>query len=384
MEPVYLDNNATTRPDAAVVAEMQRVLQSEYGNPSSLHRLGQSARHTLDQARQRVASLVGAAPSEIIFTSGGTESINTALRGLFQARRPRPRIVTSSTEHAATRGACDALRALGAEIVELPVSSSGELNLPALQAELSRDPALVSLLWANNETGVLFDVPAIAALCRAAKVPFHCDATQAVGKLPLNVHDLALDAMTFTAHKIHGPKGAGALYLRRGLRLEPLIPGGPQESSRRGGTEPLPAIAGFAIAADLAASALAAGDMQRIRQLRDRLETGLLTAVPGAQVSGAAAPRLPNTTNIGFPRLEADAILLLLSERGVCASAGAACSSGSLEPSHVLQAMKVHPHLAHGSIRLSLSRFTTSADIDHALAIIPNAIARLQQTLPIA
>lgn len=380
MDIIYLDNNATTRPAPEVTQAMLPFLQESYGNPSSLHRLGQAARHAIDEARVQVSQLIGAAPGEVIFTSGGSESVNTALSGLYAGRRPRQRILTSSVEHAATRGACDALVREGAQVIALPVSSSGELDLDALRAELRNDPALVTLLWANNETGVLFQVEEIVPLCRAAGVPLHCDATQAVGKIAVDVHALGADLMSLAAHKFHGPKGAGALYVRRGLRLESLIAGGPQESSRRGGTENVPAIVGMGVAARLARAALP--DAALIERRRDRLENGILSAVAESAVNGASAPRLPNTTNIGFARLQAEAILLLLSERGVCASAGAACSSGSLEPSHVLQVMKVPPHYAHGSVRFSLSRYTTDAEIEAALELIPAVIGRLRRVLP--
>jgi len=381
MKLIYLDNNATTRPAPEVIDAMLPFLRDSYGNPSSLHRLGQASRHAIDEARSQVAALIGAATTEITFTSGGSESVNTALHGLFTRRHPRKRILTSTVEHSATRGTCAALKRHGAEVETLPVSTQGELDLDALKAALHGDPAFVSLLWANNETGVLFQIEEIVRLCRDAGVPLHCDGTQAVGKIPVDVHTLGVDLLSFAAHKFHGPKGVGGLYTRRGLRMESLIAGGPQESSRRGGTENVPGIVGMGAAANLAAAALP--HAAAIRQRRDRLEQGILTAVPETAVNGAAAPRLPNTANIGFARLEAEAILLLLSERGVCASAGAACSSGSLEPSHVLQAMHIHPHFAHGSVRFSLSRYTTDEEIEATLEIVPQVVARLREVLPV-
>lgn len=378
---IYLDNNATTRPAPEVAAAMLRVLQEDYANPSSVHRPGQSARRLIDDARAQVALLIGSSPGELTFTSGGTESINTAIAGLYRLRAPRRRVLISSVEHSATIGACDLLKAQGAQIVEIEVTTDGLLDLDHLRRELSPDVALVSMMWANNETGVLFDVPAIAALCKEHKVPFHCDGTQAVGKIPVDVRTVGVDAMSFAAHKFHGPKGIGGLYIRRGQRLGTLIAGGPQEAGRRGGTENVPGIVGMGLAADLARTTL--DQAPRISALRDTLESGILQRIPLSHVNGSRQFRLPNTTNIGFERLESEAILLLLSERGVCASAGAACSSGSLEPSHVLKAMRIDPRTAHGAIRFSLSRYTTEDEIIQTLALLPDIIAKLRSVLPV-
>lgn len=381
MDLTYLDNNATTRPAPEVLAAMLPYYEQWYGNPSSVHRFGQRARQGIDEARGQMASLIGSAESELAFTGGGTEAVNTAVRGILAARAPRKRIVISTVEHSATRELCQQLAREGYEIVEIPVDDLGRLDLDRLATYLNDDTALVSLMYANNETGVLFPVRQIAEQCRAAKIPFHSDATQAIGKIPVNVADLQLDAMSFAAHKFHGPKGTGALFARRGLRLRPLIIGGPQERGRRGGTENVPGIVGMGKAAELAQAALA--DMPRVAALRDRLESTILTTITETRVNGDTSSRLPNTTNIGFAPLEAEAILLLLSEKGVCASAGAACSSGSLEPSHVLKAMHVDPRYAHGSIRFSLSRYTTDTDITRALEILPPAIQKLRAVLPV-
>jgi cysteine desulfurase len=381
VDVVYLDNNATTRPAPEVVQAMLVYLTERYGNPSSVHRFGQLARQGIEEARAQVASLIRCADSELTFTGGGTEAINTVVRGLLAARAPRKRIVTSTVEHSATRELCQQLAREGAEIVEIPVDQGGLLDLEQLRQSVTEETALVSLLWANNETGVLFPVREVAEVCKARRVPFHCDGTQAVGKLPVDVKALGVDAMSFAAHKFHGPKGVGAFYARRGLRVRPLLIGGPQETGRRGGTENVPGIVGMGKAAELAVAALP--QMERVAQLRDRLERGILERIEGAAVNGSTAQRLPNTTNIGFPRLEAEAILLLLSEQGVCASAGAACSSGSLEPSHVLKAMQVDERLAHGAIRFSLSRYTTEAEVDRALEVLPGVIRRLQAVLPV-
>lgn len=381
MNVVYLDNNATTRPAPEVIAAMMPMYEEFYGNPSSVHRFGQRARQAIDEARSQLAELVGCSPAELSFTGGGTEAVNTAIRGILATRSPRNRIVVSAVEHSATRELCQQLAREGAEIVTLEVDLEGHLDLNELTAQVTEDTALVSLMWANNETGVLFPVREIAAICRAKKVPFHCDGTQAVGKIPVNVTDLGVDAMSFASHKFHGPKGVGSLYARRGLRVRPLIIGGPQEHGRRGGTENVPGIVGMGKAAELAGRALP--QIERVRTMRDRLEQSILQSIPEARVNGSVEVRLPNTTNIGFSRLEAEAILLLLSEQGICASAGAACSSGSLEPSHVLKAMRIDPKIAHGAIRFSLSRFTTDAEIDRTLAVLPGLIDRLRLVLPI-
>jgi cysteine desulfurase len=380
---IYLDNNATTRPADEVVAAMMPFMTQWWGNPSSVHRFGQRARQAVDEARAEVAKLIGCAESELLFTGGGTESVNTAVRGLLASRSPRKRIVTSTVEHSAARELCNALEKEGiAEIVWIGVDREGNLDLPALQNAINDDPALVSLLWANNETGVLFPVEQIAAMCREKRVPFHCDGTQAIGKIPVDVHAAGIDAMSFAGHKFHGPKGVGALFARRGLRIRPLLIGGPQERSRRGGTENVPGIVGLGKAAELAREHLP--EMGRVAAMRDRLEQTLLATVEDTYVNGSREARVPNTTNIAFAQLEAEAILLLLSERGVCASAGAACSSGSLEPSPVLKAMGIDMKIAHGAVRFSLSRYTTEAEIDQALAVIPEVIARLRSVLPVS
>jgi cysteine desulfurase len=382
MNVIYLDNNATTRPAPEVVDVMLPLLTEYYGNPSSVHRFGQRARQAVDEARSQIAALVGCSDSELMFTGGGTEAVNTAVRGLLASRAPRKQIVTTTVEHSASRELCAQLAKEGAaQVVEIPVDRQGALDLQRLEQSLTDDVALVSIMWANNETGVLFPIDRIAQLCKSKRIPLHCDGTQAVGKIPVDVAALGVDAMSFAAHKFHGPKGVGALFARRGLRIRPLIIGGPQERGRRGGTENVPGIVGMGKAAQLAAERLQ--DMPRVAGLRDRLERAILQTVPDTHVNGRADARLPNTTNIGFARLEAEAILLLLSEQGVCASAGAACASGSLEPSHVLLAMGIDDKIAHGAIRFSLSRYTTDDEIDRTLHILPRVIARLRDVLPV-
>jgi cysteine desulfurase len=382
MDVAYLDNNATTRPAPEVVAAMLPMLTEWYGNPSSVHRFGQRARQAVDEARGQVARLVNCAEAELLFTGGGTEAVNTAVRGILGARSPRKRVVTSTVEHSAARELCAQLGKEGAEIVEIPVDVGGALDLDRLAPAINDETALVTLLWANNETGVLFPVDRVAELCAARRVPFHCDGTQAVGKIAVDVRAAGVAAMSFASHKLHGPKGVGALYVRRGVRCRPLLVGGPQENGRRGGTENVPGIVGMGKAAELALAALP--EMARVAALRDRLERSILLTIPDTHVNGRTDARLPNTTNIGFRQLEAEAILLLLSEQGVCASAGAACSSGSLEPSHVLRAMGIDDRIAHGAIRFSLSRFTTDAEVDRALAVLPGIIGKLRAVLPVA
>lgn len=382
MQVIYLDNNATTRPDPTVVDAMRPYLTDWYGNPSSVHRFGQRARAAVDKARSQVAALLGCADNELVFTGGGTESINAAIRGIAALRSTRRVIVTTPVEHSATRELCQQMAREGWRIEEIPVDSLGRLDLDRLQTVVaSPDVALVSILWANNETGVIFPVEQVAGLCRAAKVPLHVDATQAIGKLLVNFRNVGVDAASFASHKFHGPKGVGGLFVRRGLRLPPLIVGGPQENGRRGGTENVAGIVGMGAAAERAAEALAL--MPRVAAMRDRLEREILQAIPDSHVNGDRAARLPNTSNISFASLEAEAILLLLSEQSVCASAGAACSSGSLEPSHVLRAMGIEDRIAHGAVRFSLSRFTTDAEIDETLRVLPGVIRRLRAVLPV-
>ena len=382
MDLCYLDSNATTKPAPEVVEAMLPFLTEWYGNPNSVHRFGQRSRQAVEEARGQLAKLIGCAEAEVLFTGGGTEAVNTAVRGLFAARSPRKRIVTTTVEHSSTREMCAQLEKDGAEIVRLDVEQDGSLDLDALEKAVTEDTALVAIMWANNETGVLFPVEQVARVCRSRRVPFHCDGTQAVGKVPCDVTALGIDALSLAAHKFHGPKGAGALFMRRGLRYRPLLLGGSQEKGRRGGTENVPGIVGMGKAAELAAAALP--QMQRVSRMRDRLERAILDTIPDTRVNGRTDERLPNTTNIGFYQLEAEAILLLLSEQGVCASAGAACSSGSLEPSPILRAMKIDDRYAHGAVRFSLSRYTTEAEIDRALEVLPVVIQRLRAVLPVA
>ncbi len=400
MDTIYLDNNATTRPLDDVAAAVAEAHATLWANPSSVHRFGQMVRQRVELARQTVASLIGARPRDLLLTSGGTESNNLALQGLLG---PGDTLVTTGIEHAAVREPAEAFGAAGGRVVWLPLGDGGLLD-PAAVGEALADVeglALVSVMWANNETGVVQPIAEVARIIdavrqghRGLRVLFHTDATQAVGKLPVDVDAAGVDLLTMAAHKLHGPKGVGALWVRSGggrggrggggVRLRPVIRGGPQEREKRGGTENVPGILGFGIAAEAAAAFVTdAAAVSRCEALRDRLEARVLDAMPETVVNGRGVPRLWNTSNLGFRGLEAEAILLGLSERGVCASAGAACSSGSLEPSPVLRAMGVEEPVAHGSVRLSLSRFTTEAEVDAAVAAVVAVIERLGRVMPV-
>ena len=373
---VYLDNNATTKPDPLVVEAMLPYLTDHYANPSSAHRPGQHARAAVDEARGKLAALLGCRDREVTFTGTGTEASNTAIRGLFD-RGGGGRVVTTTVEHDATRAT---LEALGGDVVEVAVDQEGRLDLDAF-ADALDGAALATVIWANNETGVITNVAAVAGLCRDRGVPLHVDATQAAGKIPVDLPALGCDAATVSPHKFHGPKGVGVLYLRRGVRIPPLVRGGPQERDRRGGTENVAGIVGSGVAAELAMQHLP--EMERVRNLRDDMERRVVAACGDVTVNGGGAERLPNTSNLGFRSLQAEALLLMLSEAGVCASAGAACSSGSLEPSRVLRAMNVPEAVAFGSVRFSLSRLSTPADVDRLLEVLPPIVDRLRRVLPL-
>lgn len=388
MDWIYLDNNATTRPASEVIARVNEANEQFWANPSSVHRFGQSVRQQVELARASVARLIGARPREIYFSSGGTEANNLALRGSRASV-----LFTSKAEHAAVREPAEKLAQQGCRVVMLELNKCGIVEPNTLKQAMHDhvtpdDTPLVSLQWVNNETGM---IQPITSLIRVAhehdlRVAFHVDATQMVGKLPMDVHAIDADMLTLAAHKFHGPKGVGALYIRRGIRLEPQILGGPQEREQRGGTENVPAILGMGVAAELAYDLITDTEkIQQLSKLRDKLQQQICHACPDTVINPCDLSemgqhkRLWNTTNLGFPKLEAEAILLMLSEKGICASAGAACSSGSLEPSPVLLAMGVPPEVAHGSIRLSISRYTTEQEIDRASEIIPQVITKLRK-----
>lgn len=377
----YLDNNATTQPDPRVVDAMLPLLREQYGNASSLHQFGAAVGAQVEQARAHVARLIAARDREIVFTSGGTEANNLALRGTLAARPTRRHVVISAVEHHAILEPAEALRREGVEVSLVGVDSDGRLDLDQLTDAIRDDTAIVSIMLANNETGAIFPIREVADLARKRGAVVHTDGVNALGKIDVNVTALGVDLLSLSAHKIHGPKGCGALYIRRGVSLRPQQLGGPQEQNRRGGTLNAPAIVGQGVACELLAAECApAREMVRVAALRDRLESALLARVPGAVAIAAAGPRLPNTSCICFPGVASEAVLLLLSETGICASSGAACSSGSLEPSHVLQAMGLDPVLAQGQVRFSLSRMTTDAEVDAVIERLPGILRRVAAT----
>ncbi len=374
----YLDNNASTRVDPAVIDVMLPLMAERYGNPSSLHHFGASVAADIEHARARIAGTIGARDSEIVFTSGGTESNNAVLRGVLAARPGKRRLVLSQVEHHAVLEPAQALEADGMQVVRIGVDSAGRLKLDQLREALTDDTALVSIMLANNETGVIMPVRQVCEMARQRRIPVHTDAVQALGRIDLDVETLGVSFLSLSAHKAHGPKGVGALYARRGAPWRPFHLGGPQEHGRRGGTLNAPGILGFAKACELISGPAAAADRLRVRALRDRFEGALLERFGDrVRVIGGEADRTPNTCCVCFAGLSAEPILMMMSEAGICASSGAACSSGSLEPSHVLEAMGVDPVVAQGQVRFSLSRFTTSDEIDRTLDRLPAIVDKV-------
>lgn len=376
---VYLDNNATTRTDPRVVEAMLPFLCDEFANPSSLHDLGATAKNAVRAARSQVCALVGAGrDSEIVFTSGGSESNNTAILSALETQGGRNEIITSAVEHPAVLALCAHLEKTGrAKVYRIPVDGQGGLILDTYRKTLSEQTALVTIQWANNETGVLFPVELLASMAHASGALFHCDAVQAAGRVEMNVNGSEIDMLSISAHKMHGPKGIGALYVRNGLKLTPLIYSSHQERGRRAGTENTPAIVGFGVAAKLTAQDLR-HDMNRISLLRDYLEREILRLVPTAIRVGDRRNCLPNTLNIAFENVEADSILLMLNRESIAASSGSACTSGSLNPSHVLTAMKIPFSHLRGSVRFSLSRETLDYDVDRVIEVLQQAVSDLQ------
>jgi cysteine desulfurase len=381
MKTVYVDNNATTRVDPEVLDEMLPYLSEYYGNPSSMHHFGGQVMEKIDQARERVARLIGAHPAEILFTSCGTESDSTAILGTLQSYPEKHHIVTTRVEHPAILTLCNHLMKQGYSITELPVNREGLLDLEQLRESITPYTAVVSVMWANNETGVIFPVEEIAEIVQEKGSVFHCDAVQAVGKIPVNMKENKIDLLSISGHKLHAPKGVGALYIRKGTRFRPFLVGGHQEHGRRGGTENVASIIGLGKACELAENSMIE-ENTRVKALRDRLEKDLLEKIPRTLLNGHQELRLPNTTSLSFEYIEGEAILLLMSREGIAASSGSACTSGSLEPSHVLRAMGVPFTGAHGSIRFSLSRFNTDEDIDTILEKIPPIIHQLRELSP--
>ncbi|MBD2313086.1 cysteine desulfurase NifS [Desertifilum sp. FACHB-1129] len=380
MNIIYFDNNATTQVDPIVLEAMLPYLQEYYGNPSSMHSFGGQVSKAIQAARSQLASLLGAEDSEIVFTSCGTEGNNTAIRAALAAQPDRDRIITTQVEHACVLNVCKQLEKQGYTVTYLSVDRHGQIDLTELEAALTGSTALVTTMYANNETGVVFPIEEIGALAKSYGAAFHVDAVQAVGKLPLNLKTSTIDLLTLSGHKLHAPKGVGALYVRRGFRFRPLLLGGHQERGRRAGTENVAGIVALGKAAELAQQHFQSTTLEQ--QLRDRLEQGLLATISDCQVNGHPTQRLPNTTNIGFKYIEGEAILLSLNQYGVCASSGSACTSGSLEPSHVLRAMGIPYTILHGSIRFSLSRYTTAAEVDRVLELMPPIIERLRAISP--
>lgn len=381
MRTVYLDNNATTMVSREVLDEMLPFFHDRYGNPSSMHSFGGQVARELSQARARVASLLGVDPEEIIFTSCGTESDNTAIMSTLLVNPGKTHIVTSRVEHPAIKVLCEHLAQKGYRVTMVGVDSDGRLDMDEYEASLTPDTAIASIMWANNETGVVFPVEEAARLARERGIVFHTDAVQAVGKIPIDMKGNEIDMLSLSGHKLHAPKGIGVLYVRKGTKFSPFLIGGHQEKGRRGGTENVAGIVGLGKACELAAASMEKENTY-VRALRDRLENGLLAAIPQSRVNGVRDERLPNTTNISFEFVEGESILLLMDQFGICASSGSACTSGSLQPSHVLRAMGVPYTMAHGSIRFSLSVYNTEEDIDLVVRELPPIIDKLRALSP--
>jgi cysteine desulfurase len=380
---IYLDNNATTQLDPAVIEEMLPYLTEYYGNPSSGYAFGAQVRRAIDLARERVAALLGCEPGEIVFTSCGTEANNAALNSALQLDPNRQHIVTTAVEHSATFRHCEVLSKRGCGVTTMGVDAEGNLDLEELERAITPQTAIVSAMWANNETGVLFPVEKIAEVARRKRVLFHTDAIQAVGKIPIRLADSTINSLSLSAHKLHGPKGVGALYVNKRSAFRPSLIGGSQEKNRRAGTENAASIIALGKAAECAMGAMA-DEETRVRALRDRFETSVLERVPGSTVNGARAARLPNTTNLSFAGIQADAALMLLDRERICCSAGSACRTGSLESSRVLRAMNVSDERARGSMRFSFGRFNTEAEVDKAVEILAQVIAKLRALSPAA
>jgi len=379
---IYLDNNATTQLDPAVIEEMMPFLTNYYGNPSSGYTFGRQVRRAIDLARERVAGLVGCEPGEIVFTSCGTESNNAAVNSALQLAPNRKHVVTTAVEHSATRRHCETMAKCGCSVTVVCVNSDGTMDLDELERAITPQTAIITAMWANNETGVLFPVEKIAEIARRKRVLFHTDAIQTVGKIPIRLRDSTINSLALSAHKLHGPKGVGALYVNKRSAFKPSMVGGSQENNRRAGTENVASIVGLGKAAECAAAALAEEET-RVRAMRDRFEAGLLERIPNTFVNGDRTSRLPNTTNLSFAGIESDAALMMLDRHQLCCSAGSACRTGSLEASHVLQAMNVPSERARASMRFSFGRFNTEADVDKALEIIPAVVTKLRAMAPV-
>ena len=380
-DTIYFDNNATTAVAPEVVEAMLPFLTKLYGNPSSIHRFGGQVMAHVDKAREQLAGLLGATPSEIIFTSCGTESDNAALRSAVFTQPKRKKIVISQIEHPAILNTAKDLERSGVAVAVIPVDEHGRLDMDFAKEEIDENTALVSVMWANNEIGNIFPVRELAEMAHAKGALFHTDAVQAVGKVPINLAADGIDFLSLSGHKLHAPKGVGALYVRRGIRFHPFVIGGHQENGRRAGTENVASLVGLGAAAELAKA-----NMEKentfVRSLRDTLEQGVVATIKDVRVNGDVANRLPNTTNISFEYIEGESILMLLDQFGICASSGSACTTGSLEPSHVLRAMNLPYTAAHGAIRFSFSRYNTMEEVQFTLEKLPPIIARLREISP--
>jgi cysteine desulfurase len=383
MNVIYLDNNATTKVAPQVVEAMLPYLSEYYGNPSSMHSFGGDVAAKIKQARENIANLIGAAsPDEIVFTSCGTESDGTAIRAAVESNPNKKHIITSRVEHPAIKNLYETLSKKGYRVTFVPVDSQGRLDLDYFYQNLTDETAIVSLMWANNETGVIFPVEELSQQVKDRGIVFHTDAVQAVGKFPIDIKTTGVDMLSLSGHKFHAPKGIGALYIRKGTKFSPFMIGGHQEHGRRGGTENVASIIALGKAAELAKEHLDHNGYQRVGELRDKLENTLLEQIPLSMINGDRQHRLLNTTSIAFEYVEGEAILLMMNEHGICASSGSACTSGSLEPSHVLRAMGVPFTAAHGSIRFSLSRYTTEEEINVVIEKLPPIIERLRGMSP--
>jgi cysteine desulfurase len=376
-ELIYLDNNATTQIDPAVLEEMLPYLQKFYGNPSSGYRFGSQVRQAIDRARERLANLLGCDPVEIVFTSCGTESNNAAIDSALQFDPRNKHIVTSAVEHSAVRRHCEDLAKRGCEVTFLGVDQDGNIDLAELQNAIHAQTAIVSLMWANNETAVLFPIEKIAQICRENRVLFHTDAVQVAGKIPICLRDSSINFLSLSAHKFHGPKGVGALYVSKKSRFRPSIIGGGQENGRRAGTENVASIVALGKAAERAVECITE-EQKRVRAMRDRFENAILEKVNSATINGARAPRLFNTSSISFAGIDSQAALMLLDRHRICCSAGSACRTGSTESSHVLRAMQLSDERARGALRFSFGRFNTDADLEQACEIVPQVIEKLR------
>lgn len=383
MRRVYFDHNATTPVDPEVLAAMLPYFSAEFGNASSIHFFGQETRGAVERARQSVAALLGAQAGEITFTGGGTESDNLAILGVIGDARggEKKHVITTEIEHSAALNSCEALAKRGVEVTFLPISRDGVLNPADVQRALRPETVLITVMHANNEIGTVQPLEEIGRIAAEADIWFHTDAVQSTGKIPVDVNKLVVDLLSLSAHKIYGPKGVGALYVRKGTPLEPVLFGGHHERDRRPGTENVPGIVGLGRAAEIALAQLAA-DSERISRLRDRFEKGVLAAVSDARVNGSGAQRVPNTSNIMFPGIASESLLISFDLKGLACSSGSACSSGAVTPSHVLTALGLNASEARSSLRFSLGRHTTDDDVDFALGVIPGEVARLRNISP--